>query len=111
MPIGKNAIKRVEGSTKKEIPTAKEVVEIITAPAKPTAKKPTVKATPKATAKAATSKAAMPGAPKATPKPAKPAAKVAARTATAPKANKTTEEKKDGFVRINIGAELPIYLL
>ena len=108
MPIGKNAIKRVEGNAKKEIPTIKEVVEVVTAPAKPAAKKSVGKATPKAVAKSTAPKAAKPGAPKTAPKPA---AKAAARIATAPKANKAPKEKKDGFVRIDIGAELPIYLL
>ena len=111
MPIGKNAIKRVEGNAKKEILTIKEVVEVVTASAKPTAKKPVGKATSKAAAKSTAPKAAKPGASKTAPKPAKPAAKAAARTAAAPKANKAPEEKKDGFVRIDIGAELPVYLL
>ena len=99
MPIGKNAIKRVDGNTKKEIPTAKEVVEAITAPQKPAVKKTTTKPTPKAT---------KPAAPKTA---SKSADKPAVKTATAPKVNKSPEEKKDGFVRIDIGGTLPIYLL
>ena len=98
MPIGKNAIKRVDGNTKKEIPTAKEVVEAITAPQKPAVKTAT-KPTPKAT---------KPAAPKTA---SKSADKPAVKTATAPKVNKSPEEKKDGFVRIDIGGTLPIYLL
>ena len=102
MPIGKNAIKRVEGSAKKEIPTIEEVVAVTPAPKK-TAKKPAApKTAPKATApKAARPTAKKPAAPKAAPKTAaeKPVAKAA------------PEAKKDGFNRIDIGGELPIYLL
>lgn len=104
MPIGKNAIKRVADSTKKETPA--KAAEVTPAPEK-TAKKPaapktaakaTAKATTKATApKAAKPTAKKPDAPKAIPKAV--AAKI------------TTEAKKDGFNRINIGGELPVYLL
>ena len=106
MPIGKNAIKRVEGNAKKEIPTIKEVVEVVTASAKPTAKKPVGKATPKAAAKSTAPKAAKPAA----KKPAAP--KAAPKTAAEkPVAKAASEAKKDGFNRINIGGELPVYLL
>ena len=98
MPIGKNAIKRVEGSAKKEMPTKKDVVAVTPAPKK-TAKKPAApKTAPKATA----------------PKAAKPAAKKPAAPKAAPKAataGAAPEAKKDGFNRIDIGGELPIYLL
>ena len=96
MPIGKNAIKRVADSTKKE--TLAKAAEVTPAPEN-TAKKPaSPKTAPKATApKAAKPAAKKPAAPKATPK--------AATAGAAP------EAKKDGFNRIDIGGELPIYLL
>ena len=100
MPIGKNAIKRVADSTKKE--TLAKAAEVTPAPEN-TAKKPAApKTAPKATApKAAKSAAKKPAAPKAAPKTAaeKPVAKAA------------PEAKKDSFNRINIGGELPVYLL
>lgn len=96
MPIGKNAIKRVADSTKKE--TLAKAAEVTPAPEK-TAKKP---AAPKTAAKATAPKAAKPAA----KKPAAP--KAAPKAATAGVA---PEAKKDGFNRIDIGGELPIYLL
>ena len=92
MPIGKNAIKRVADSTKKEA-VAKTAEELTPAPKKATAKKPAAKPVAKVT-----------------PNAAKPAAKAATKTATA-KVSPAPEAKKDGFIRINIGTELPIYLL
>lgn len=95
MPIGKNAIKRVADSTKKE--TLAKAAEVTPAPEK-TAKKP---ATPKTAAKATAKATTKATAPKAAPKTAaeKPVAKAA------------PEAKKDSFNRINIGGELPVYLL
>ena len=104
MPIGKNAIKRVADSTKKE--TLAKAAEVTPAPEK-TAKKPAApKTATKATAKATTKATA--------PKAAKPAAKKPAAPKAAPKAataGAAPEAKKDGFNRIDIGGELPIYLL
>ena len=98
MPIGKNAIKRVADSTKKET-LAKAAAEVAPAPKNSTAKKPAApKTAPKATA----------------PKAAKPAAKKPAAPKAAPKAataGAAPEAKNDAFNRINIGGELPIYLL
>ena len=95
MPIGKNAIKRVADSTKKETPA--KAAEVTPAPEntakKPAAPKTAAKATAKATTKATAPKAALKTAAE------KPVAKAA------------PEAKKDGFNRINIGAELPVYLL
>lgn len=95
MPIGKNAIKRVADSTKKET-VAKTAAELTPAPKKTTAKKP----------------AAKPVAPvaKANPNAAKPADKAAPKTVTT-KVSTAPKAKKDGFIRIDIGTELPIYLL
>lgn len=108
MPIGKNAIKRVADSTKKETPA--KAAEVTSAPEntakKPSTHKTAAKATPKAAAKATAPKAAKPVA----KKPAAP--KAALKTAAEkPLAKATPEAKKDGFNRINIGGELPVYLL
>lgn len=108
MPIGKNAIKRVADSTKKE--TLAKAAEVTPAPEK-TAKKPALpktaaKATAKATTKATAPKAAKPVAKK--PAAHKAALKTAAEK---PLAKAAPEAKKDGFNRINIGGELPVYLL
>ena len=96
MPIGKNAIKRVADSTKKE--TLAKAAEVTPAPEKTAKKSAAPKTAPKATA----------------PKAAKPAAKKPAAPKAAPKAataGAAPEAKKDGFNRIDIGGELPIYLL
>ena len=102
MPIGKNSIKRVSAKPKeakteekKEVSSttlanpAPEVINLVTA----TAKKPAAKraCAPKATAK-------------------KPTAK----KATEPKKTEitpTAQNKKDGFIKLSLGDELPTYLL
>ena len=90
MPIGKNAIKRVADSTKKE--AAVKPLEATPAPEKSTAKKPAVKSVDtKATAKKST------------------ATKTTAPKTTAPKT--TAKTKKDNFARVYIGEELPVFLL
>lgn len=98
MPIGKNAIKRVENNGYSKVKTSApdmensnvlanpdpQVVEKLIAPVEEAAKE---KATPKAAAKKPAAKKA-------------PAKKAAARPV-----------KKDGFVRVELGAEMPFYLL
>ena len=102
MPIGKNAIKRVENNGYSKVKTSApdmensnvlanpdpQVVEKLITPVETATK---AKAAPKA--KAATS-AKKPAAKKA------PAKKAAVKPA-----------KKDGFVRVELGAEMPFYLL
>ena len=98
MPIGKNAIKRVENNGYSKVKTSApdmensnvianpdpQVVEKMVAPVeKATAKKPVAK------------------------KPA--AAKKPAVKKVTPAAKKT--EEKDGFVRVEVGAAMPYYLL
>jgi hypothetical protein len=97
MPIGKNAIKRVENNGYSKVKTSApdmensnvianpdpQVVEKMVAPVeKATAKKPAAK---------------------------KPAAKKPAAKKVAPAAKKA--EEKDGFVRVEVGAAMPYYLL
>ena len=105
MPIGKNAIKRVENNGYSKVKTSapdmenssviakpdEQVVEKMVAPvAVSTVKKTSIqKATATATKKSATAKKAT-----ATKKPAQ--AKCA---------------KKDGFIRMSLGDDLPYYLL
>lgn len=104
MPIGKNAIKRVENNGYSKVKTSApdmenshviakpdaQVVEKIIAPVeKATAKKAAAKAPAKAPAKKPTAKKA-------------PAKKVAAKAPAA---------EKNGFVRVSFGEDMPYYLL
>ena len=100
MAIGKNAIKRVENNGYSKVQTSapdmehshvianpdKQVTEVLVAPVEEAAEEKSVKATAtkKTTAK-------------------KPTAK---KTAA-----KKTEAKKDGVVRVEVGEEMPYYLL
>ena len=111
MPIGKNAIKRVENNGYSKVKTSApdmensnvlanpdpQVVEKLIAPVETATK---AKAAPKAkTATAAKKPAAKPAAKKA------PAAKSAAKKVA------TKPAKKEGFARVELGGEMPFYLL
>ena len=96
MPIGKNAIKRVDNNGYSNVKTAapdmenshviacpdQQVVEKLVAPVEQAAKKPAAKKTP----------AKKPAAKKSTAKP-------------------TQKVGKDGFQRVELGAQMPYYLL
>ena len=100
MPIGKNAIKRVENNGYSNVKTTAPDMEnssVITKPDEQVVEKliaPVEKAT------AAKTAAKKPAAKKAPAK--KPAAKPAA---------KKTAPAKDGFERVELGASMPYYLL
>ena len=110
MAIGKNAIKRVENNGYSKVQTSapdmehshvianpdKQVTEVLVAPVEEAAEEKSVKATAtkKTTAKKPTAK------------------KTTAKKPTAKKtAAKKTEAKKDGVVRVEVGEEMPYYLL
>lgn len=106
MPIGKNAIKRVENNGYSKVKTSAPDMENSNVLANPdpqvvekliTPVETAVKA--KAAPKAKTATAAK-----------KPAAKPAAKKAPAKKAV-VKPAKKEGFVRVELGAEMPFYLL
>ena len=98
MPIGKNAIKRVADSTKKET-AAKAAAEVTPAPEK-TAKKPAApKTATKATAKATTKATA--------PKAAKPVAKKPATPKAAPKTAAEKPVIADAFCYMGMH-EIPV---
>ena len=98
MPIGKNAIKRVENNGYSKVQTSApdmensnvianpdpQTVEKLIAPVEKAAKKPAAKKTASATKK--------------------PAAKKAVKPAQAP-------AQKEGFVRVEVGNDMPYYLL
>ena len=94
MPVGKNALKRVSNNGYSKVNTAapdmehSEVVEpeVKLTEKKPVAKKPTV---------------------------TKPAPKTAPKAKTANKTEKPKEKdtRPDGFVRIELGGDMPIHLL
>ncbi len=100
MPIGKNAIKRVENNgysnVKTEAPDMenshvianpdKQVVETLIAPVEKAAEK-----------KTAAKKA--------------PAKKPATKKAVAKPAAKSAQSEKDGFIRVSFGEDMPYYLL
>ena len=106
MPIGKNAIKRVENNGYSKVKTSApdmensnvlanpdpQVVEKLITPVETAAKA-------KAAPKAKTATAAK-----------KPAAKSTAKKAPAKKAL-VKPAKKEGFVRVELGSEMPFYLL
>ena len=115
MPIGKSAIKRVADNGYSKVKTAAPDMENSTVIAKPD---PQVeeKLLPKTEAAPAVKKPAAKKAP-AKKAPAKPAQKtaVAKKPAAKPQAAKKPTEKKevkkDGFVRVSLGGDLPTYLL
>lgn len=134
MPIGKNSLKRVANNgysnVKTEAPDmenssvianpAPQVVEMLekeiaqvkaekkTAAKKPAAKKPCAKAEAAvSTAKKSGAKAEKPTTKKSSAKAEKPTAKAAEKTKSSPE----KETAKDGFAYVNLGGELPYYLL
>ncbi len=102
MPIGKNAIKRVENNGYSKVKTDAPDME-----------NSTVVAEKKAPAKKAPAKVAKPAEKKAPAKAAKPAEKKAPAKAVKPAEKKTPAkaEGKNGFDYVNFGKELPVYLL
>ena len=110
MPIGKSAIKRVADNGYSKVKTAAPDMENSTVIAKPD---PQVeeKLLPKTEAAPAVKK---PAAKKAPAKPAQKTAvakKPAAKPQAAKKPTEKKEVKKDGFVRVSLGGDLPTYLL
>jgi len=117
MPIGKNAIKRVENNGYSKVKStapdmenstviAKISEEVMDKMVKPVEEKTKAKTTAK---KPATKKVEAKAAPKKTEEKKAPAKKAATKVA----AKKTTVKKaeKDGFVRVSVGNEMPYYLL
>ncbi len=100
MPIGKNAIKRVENNGYSNVKTSAPDMENSSVIAKPDEQVVEKLIAPVEKATAAKKPAAKPAAKKAPAK--KPAAK--------PVAKKTTPAK-DGFERVELGASMPYYLL
>ena len=93
MPIGKNAIKRVENNGYSKVKTSAPDMEnsnVIANPDPQTIEKMV----------APVEKAAK-----------KPAAKKPAAKKTAPKAPKAKSVEKDGFIRVEVGSAMPYYLL
>ena len=137
MPIGKNAIKRVENNGYSKVKTSapdmenshviaapdKQVVEKLVAPvekataAKTAAKKATAsKPAAKTTAKSSAKPAAKAPAKETTKTPVKTTKKSATGSSSVKKttAQKTTTkpvEKKNGFARVELGSSMPYYLL
>jgi len=116
MPIGKNAIKRVENNGYSKVKTAAPDMENSTVIAKmskqveeklvaPVEKKTAAKAAAK---KAPCKKAATPA--KATAAKAEPV-KAPAKKPAAKKAPVKKTAKKEGFVSVEVGQEMPYYLL
>ena len=104
MPIGKNAIKRVENNGYSKVKTSAPDMENSHVIAKPDAQvvEKIIAPVEKETAKKAAAKA-----------PAKaPAKKPAAKKAPAKKAAvKASTAEKNGFVRVSFGEDMPYYLL
>ena len=108
MPIGKNAVKRVTNSGYSAIvskaPDMEKSEELVAVAKAETAVKSVKKS---ASSKTATAKAKI--------APSKPTAAKADKKpetiATAKKSEKKTDNAPDGFTYVNIGRELPIYLL
>lgn len=137
MPIGKNAIKRVENNGYSKVKTSapdmenshviaapdKQVVEKLVAPvekataAKTAAKKATAtKPAAKTAAKSSAKPAAKAPAKETTKTPVKATKKSAAGSSSVKKTTvqKTTTkpvEKKNGFARVELGSSMPYYLL
>ena len=125
MPIGKNAIKRVSNNGYSNVKsTAPDMENSVVEPVKPAAKSaatkkaPTVKSvtTNKALAKAAEApkKTAQKSAPKASPKKTAPKKSMETEPELRPvrtleKVTEKSEAREDGYV--NLGKELPVYLL
>ena len=119
MPIGKNAIKRVtsiksEAPEIKEAPKSKEIKAEKPAP-KAAPKKAASKSAPKTTAKSAPKPAP---AKKPTPKKAAPKKSMESEPSFSPvivaqkvTENKATKKAREGEGYINLGGELPYYLL
>ena len=104
MPIGKNAIKRVENNGYSKVKTAAPDMEnshVIAKP-DPQVEEKLIAPVEKATAKKAACKTTVKKAP-ATKKPAakKPTVKTV----------KTAKTEKDPFAYVNVGAEMPYYLI
>ena len=100
MPIGKNAIKRVENNGYSKVKTSAPDMENSHVIAKPDAQvvEKIIAPVEKATAKKAAAKA--------------PAKKPAAKKAPAKKAAvKASTAEKNGFVRVSFGEDMPYYLL
>ncbi|MBR2646684.1 MAG: hypothetical protein IKD47_03915 [Clostridia bacterium] len=122
MPIGKNAIKRVENNGYSKVKTAAPDMENSTVIAKmskqveeklvePVEKKTAAKAAAK---KAPCKKAATPAkatAAKAEPVKAATPAKAPAKKPATKKAPVKKTAKKEGFVSVEVGQEMPYYLL
>ena len=104
MPIGKNAIKRVENNGYSKVKTSAPDMENSHVIAKPDEQ--VVEKLVKPVEKAA-SAAKKPAAGKSTAK--KPAAKKTANKTV--KKETATVSKKDGFQRVSVGADMPYYLL
>ena len=118
MPIGKNAIKRVT-SIKSEAPEIKEApkTEEIKAE-KPAPKAEPKKAAPKASPKPANSAPKQAPAKKPTPKKEAPKKSMESEPSFSPvivaqrvTENKATKKAREGEGYINLGGELPYYLL
>ena len=111
MPIGKNAINRVKNNGYSNVETkAPDMENSVIANPDPQVVEKMVKPVEEKTAKNAPAK--KPAAKKATAK--KETAPVAKASAKKPVAKKATAEKKpanDGFKRVEVGNEMPYYLL
>ena len=111
MPIGKNAINRVKNNGYSNVETkAPDMENSVIANPDPQVVEKMVKPVEEKTAKKAPAK--KPAAKKATAK--KETAPVAKASAKKPVAKKATAEKKpanDGFKRVEVGNEMPYYLL
>ena len=100
MPIGKNAIKRVENNGYSKVKTSAPDMEnshVITKPDKQVVEK-IIAPVEKATAKKAVTKKA-------------PAKKPAAKKAPAKKVTAKAPVAKEGFARVSFGEDMPYYLL
>ena len=116
MPIGKNAIKRVENNGYSKVKSSAPDMEnshVIAAPDPQVTEKliaPVEEATKKAAAKKPAAKKPASTAPK-KPTAKKPASTAKKPAAKKPAVKKPVEQKKDSFASVKLGSDLPYYLL
>ena len=102
MPIGKNALKRVSNNGYSKVNTSAPDME------HSEVAEPEVKAVEKPAVKKAAPKTAAKSAPKSTPKTAP---KTAPKAEKKPTAKPEADNRPDGFVRFELGDDMPVHLL
>ena len=102
MPIGKNALKRVSNNGYSKVNTSAPDME------HSEVAEPEVKDVEKPAVKKSAPKAAAKSAPKSTPKTAP---KTAPKAEKKPTAKPEADNRPDGFVRFELGDDMPVHLL